>query len=266
MLAELLEISRFDAGAAVLDADAVELRDVVRRVVDAAEPIAEQCGIRIRSRRPRRGLHRRGGQAPDRADRAQPADQRPRARRGPGHPGPGRRRRERRRDRGPRPRRRAAAGGGRAGVQPVLARRPVAGPAAVAAPGSGCRSRSRTPGCTAAGCRPGGAPGGRAVPAHGAAARRRGAEHLPLPLEPADADAVRPAGTECRWPAPGGARPRVAVAVLGVRLCSLPESGPVVGAEVAPATDEAGPLHFQAARPRRTTPVRSRWPRGSSTR
>ncbi|HUR73450.1 MAG TPA: MtrAB system histidine kinase MtrB [Sporichthya sp.] len=49
MLTELLEISRFDAGAAVLDADPVELRDLVRRVVEAVEPIAsEQYGTRIR--------------------------------------------------------------------------------------------------------------------------------------------------------------------------------------------------------------------------
>jgi two-component system sensor histidine kinase MtrB len=48
MLTELLEISRFDAGAAVLDADPAELRDVVRRVVEAVEPIAtEQYGTRI---------------------------------------------------------------------------------------------------------------------------------------------------------------------------------------------------------------------------
>ncbi|QMV23206.1 HAMP domain-containing protein [Streptomyces sp. SCUT-3] len=47
LLAELLEISRFDAGAAALEADEVDLRDVVRRVVEAAEPLAERKGSRI---------------------------------------------------------------------------------------------------------------------------------------------------------------------------------------------------------------------------
>lgn len=48
LLADLLEISRFDAGAAALEAEPVDLRDVVRRVIDAAEPLAEHKGSRIR--------------------------------------------------------------------------------------------------------------------------------------------------------------------------------------------------------------------------
>ncbi|MGW1767074.1 MtrAB system histidine kinase MtrB [Streptomyces sp. NPDC002073] len=48
LLADLLEISRFDAGAAALEAEPIDLRDVVRRVVDAAEPLAERKGTRIR--------------------------------------------------------------------------------------------------------------------------------------------------------------------------------------------------------------------------
>ncbi|MFF3251852.1 MtrAB system histidine kinase MtrB [Actinacidiphila glaucinigra] len=47
MLSDLLEISRFDAGAAALEAEPIDLRDVVRRVVDGAEPIAERKGSRI---------------------------------------------------------------------------------------------------------------------------------------------------------------------------------------------------------------------------
>ncbi|WFB11757.1 HAMP domain-containing histidine kinase [Streptomyces sp. LX-29] len=47
LLADLLEISRFDAGAAALEADAIDLRDVVHRVVDGAEPLAERKGTRI---------------------------------------------------------------------------------------------------------------------------------------------------------------------------------------------------------------------------
>ncbi|MFD7918507.1 MtrAB system histidine kinase MtrB [Streptomyces sp. NPDC059740] len=50
LLADLLEISRFDAGAAALEADAVDLRDVVHRVVEGAEPLAEAKGTRLRVR------------------------------------------------------------------------------------------------------------------------------------------------------------------------------------------------------------------------
>jgi len=45
LLAELLEISRFDAGAAALDAEPVDLRDVARRVVEAAQPLADRFGV-----------------------------------------------------------------------------------------------------------------------------------------------------------------------------------------------------------------------------
>ncbi|WP_329384861.1 MtrAB system histidine kinase MtrB [Streptomyces sp. NBC_01351] len=48
LLSDLLEISRFDAGAADLQAEPIDLRDVVRRVIDAAEPLAEHKGSRIR--------------------------------------------------------------------------------------------------------------------------------------------------------------------------------------------------------------------------
>jgi two-component system, OmpR family, sensor histidine kinase MtrB len=47
LLADLLEISRFDAGAANLDADPIDLRDVVRRVVDGCEPLADRKGSRV---------------------------------------------------------------------------------------------------------------------------------------------------------------------------------------------------------------------------
>ncbi len=42
LLADLLEISRFDAGAAVLETEDVNLVDVVHRVVDLTRPLAEQ--------------------------------------------------------------------------------------------------------------------------------------------------------------------------------------------------------------------------------
>ncbi|MFE9253081.1 MtrAB system histidine kinase MtrB [Streptomyces sp. NPDC007088] len=47
LLADLLEISRFDAGAAALEAEAIDLREVVRRAVSGAEPLAAHKGSRI---------------------------------------------------------------------------------------------------------------------------------------------------------------------------------------------------------------------------
>ncbi|WP_309302763.1 MtrAB system histidine kinase MtrB [Streptomyces sp. PT12] len=47
LLADLLEISRFDAGAAVLEAEATDLRDVVHRVVESFESLAERRGGRL---------------------------------------------------------------------------------------------------------------------------------------------------------------------------------------------------------------------------
>ncbi|WP_460932213.1 MtrAB system histidine kinase MtrB [Phycicoccus ginsengisoli] len=44
LLADLLEISRFDAGAAALEADEVDLRDVVGRAVDSTRALAERWG------------------------------------------------------------------------------------------------------------------------------------------------------------------------------------------------------------------------------
>ncbi|MEV4561382.1 MtrAB system histidine kinase MtrB [Kitasatospora sp. NPDC049285] len=47
LLADLLEISRFDAGAAILDAEPVDLRDIVTRVVEAADPLARAKGSAV---------------------------------------------------------------------------------------------------------------------------------------------------------------------------------------------------------------------------
>ena len=47
LLADLLEISRFDAGAAVLDVDDVNLVDVAHRIVDATRPLADQRHVRV---------------------------------------------------------------------------------------------------------------------------------------------------------------------------------------------------------------------------
>ena len=48
LLVDLLEISRFDAGAAVLDTDDVNLVDVAHRVVDTTRALAEQRAVRLR--------------------------------------------------------------------------------------------------------------------------------------------------------------------------------------------------------------------------
>jgi two-component system sensor histidine kinase MtrB len=52
LLADLLEISRFDAGAAVLDIEPTDLRDVVGRVVDVLAPLAENRGSLLRVEAP----------------------------------------------------------------------------------------------------------------------------------------------------------------------------------------------------------------------
>ena len=52
LLVDLLEVSRFDAGAALLDADDVNLVDVVHRVVEATKPLADQRGVRVRVEAP----------------------------------------------------------------------------------------------------------------------------------------------------------------------------------------------------------------------
>ena len=47
LLADLLEISRFDAGAARLDITEVDLGELVRREVDAQRAVAEQAGVQV---------------------------------------------------------------------------------------------------------------------------------------------------------------------------------------------------------------------------
>ena len=48
LLAELLEISRYDAGAASLDAEALDLVSLVRRVMDGAQPLADRKGSEMK--------------------------------------------------------------------------------------------------------------------------------------------------------------------------------------------------------------------------
>lgn len=47
LLSDLLEISRFDAGAAVLDLDAVDVRAIARRVLDSLAPLAQRAGSEL---------------------------------------------------------------------------------------------------------------------------------------------------------------------------------------------------------------------------
>lgn len=47
LLGDLLEVSRFDAGAAVLDLEQVDLETVVQRVIEATSPLADQRGVRM---------------------------------------------------------------------------------------------------------------------------------------------------------------------------------------------------------------------------
>jgi two-component system, OmpR family, sensor histidine kinase MtrB len=55
LLVDLLEISRYDAGAATLDADLVDVCDLVRRSADDAQQLAERKGSRIEFRLPAAG-------------------------------------------------------------------------------------------------------------------------------------------------------------------------------------------------------------------
>lgn len=47
LLADLLEISRFDAGAAVLEAEPSDIFDVVRHVIEGAQPLADRFGSEL---------------------------------------------------------------------------------------------------------------------------------------------------------------------------------------------------------------------------
>jgi two-component system, OmpR family, sensor histidine kinase MtrB len=55
LLVDLLEISRYDAGAATLDADLVDVCDLVRSSADDAQQLAERRGSRIEFRLPASG-------------------------------------------------------------------------------------------------------------------------------------------------------------------------------------------------------------------
>jgi two-component system sensor histidine kinase MtrB len=48
LLVDLLEISRFDAGAAVLDVERVDLVPLVERILQSSEPLAERNNLKVR--------------------------------------------------------------------------------------------------------------------------------------------------------------------------------------------------------------------------
>ena len=187
LLADLLEISRFDAG-----------RRRARGRAGRPAAWSPSRSSRRWSRSPsgraatwssgaERAVRRRGRPPPDRADPAQPRRQRDRARRGPAVDVRVAADDARGRGRRPRPRRRAHARRGRAGVQPVLAGRPGAGPHHRRHRARACRSRSRTPTCTAAGCRPGASPAtARSSGSPCRASRASSSSSSPIPLEPMD--------------------------------------------------------------------------------
>ena len=75
LLVDLLEISRFDAGAAVLEADDVNLVDVAHRVVDMTRALAEQRECPGGRERPAGPVPGRGRRTTRGADRAQPRHQ-----------------------------------------------------------------------------------------------------------------------------------------------------------------------------------------------
>jgi two-component system, OmpR family, sensor histidine kinase MtrB len=52
LLGDLLEISRFDAGAAVLDVEPADLREIVSRVLDGLSPLADRKAVRLVTRMP----------------------------------------------------------------------------------------------------------------------------------------------------------------------------------------------------------------------
>jgi len=52
LLADLLEISRYDANVATLDAEPCDIGDLVRQSADVAQQLAERCGSRIEFRLP----------------------------------------------------------------------------------------------------------------------------------------------------------------------------------------------------------------------
>ena len=222
LLADLLEISRFDAGAAALDPEPVDLHDVVTRAVESSQPLAERRGSRvtiegtgsacIATMDPRRVERILGNLVVNAIEHGEgrPVDGAPRgiAGRGRGH------------SRGPWGG--AARGRVRAGLQPVLARRPGPGP-------HHRRHRARP------GDRAGGRPAARRLAAGLGRARQRvavpadpaprGRPGRDLPAHPAGANHPAPPGRPGEQKHPTPKPPPRAAGHLAARARCLSRSG-----------------------------------------
>ena len=158
LLSDLLEISRFDAGAAALDVDPVDLRGTIAKVVEAARPLAERRGSIVTctppTSRPRPRSTSAGSSGscatcsstPSSTARAGRSTSTSRSATTPSRWSS-------------RTTASACAPGRRPTCSPGSGAPTRPGPAPPVAPAWACRSRSRTPGCTTAGCRPGASAG-----------------------------------------------------------------------------------------------------------
>jgi two-component system sensor histidine kinase MtrB len=240
LLTDLLEISRFDAGFAALDAEHADLVPIVERIAERLSGLAERAGVTIELRLPdapviaevdprrvERVLRNLIGNAVEHGESkpvevTMATDDAAVAITVRDH-GVGLK---------PGEERWCSTGSG-GPTRPARGR--------PAAPGSACRSASRTRGCTAAGWRRGACQVPVPVPAHAAGPGGRPADGAPLPLIPPDH--VDAPGVETASPEPeagGGSMRRFAMAALLAALvlsgCGIPDNSPVLRVEPGPST------------------------------
>ena len=189
LLADLLEISRLDAGVAELGAERVDLAGVVESAVDAVRGLAEETGTHLVLTLPAGEYIEADPRRVERIVRnlvANAVDH------GEGRPVEVTLAGDDRVDRRPgaRPRRRATPGRGRPGVQPLLAGRGVAGPAQRRHRAGPVDQHRGRPAARRVAAGLGRARAGLGVPAHAAAPGRRA--HLGQPA------AAGPAGLRRR--------------------------------------------------------------------
>ncbi len=153
LLADLLEMSRYDAGAVDMETESTNLVRLVEDAIESVRTLAASKGSDLRLVAPGGYFEAEVDARRIRRILLQPPGQRHRPRRGPADRGLRRQRRDRRRDRGARLRCRDGARRDEPRVRPVLAGRPVP-------PAHHRRHRarprdlaSRMPRCTAAGSR-----------------------------------------------------------------------------------------------------------------
>ena len=242
---DLLEISRFDAGAAVLDLDEVNLVDVAHRVVDQTRALADQrhtrvvvdapdhaCLAEADVRRVERIVRNLVTNAIDHAETESTTS----SSTSPATTGGG--------DRGPRPRRRPAPGRVGDGVQPVLAGRP----------GPGADQRRHR-------ARPVDLPRGHPPPrrlAAGVGAAGEGSQfRLTLPRDARGCRCARARSRSSRW-TPARRWLRRALLLVAALLMTLlattacvgvPDTGPVVSADDQVRTQPEADVERRAQRP-----------------